>query len=232
MTARRGSAPHSRPLPPWLAVGAGLLVGAVAALVVLAVTRGWYGGGAGDAVPDRSAPRAVVTWRGAVGPGRSVLILPAGPAALGEPRLSGALFPGETPPRELVRIVLANRSEAASAGWSGHVGEASLVVDGAPLPLEPLPTAPPDPVAALRVNALGGGRAEFTVPPGSVAVRLAALPRGVDFGAVSGVKWGGHALDAERIGAQELDVARLVADQPPAVGAGTAPGTSPRDDGE
>lgn len=154
--------------------------------------------------PARETPQ-VDLFRLPSGFAREAMLVPAGPDAIGEPRLAARLFPDG--PRELVTLLLANVS--AKDPWDVDLATEPLRCRAGDGPWEELALL--DGAGArlpaaddLRLRGLGAGSVRVRVDPGSLRQVLLALPPRRKFADLTDVQWGGAALTRDR-----LEVARL-----------------------
>lgn len=197
---------------PWVAVAVGLLGGVlITGLIVFLVDPT----GGDRRRPVAAAARAALEvdlFRLPSGAAHEALLLPAGPDAIGEPVLSQRLFPGESPPRRLASLVLANLSE--SDPWR-------VDLDALPLMGRSSPSgqwvAFPDLRAELRngdatltaadrlrLRSLGAGQVQVELEPGSLRRILLALPPERTLEDLAGVKWGETPLLKDRVPVERL----------------------------
>lgn len=190
---------------PWGAAAAGAALGlllASAGIVVVELVSG--GAGRSAPVPDDVAS-VVDLFRLPSGAARELFLVPAGPDASGEPRLSETLFPGEEPPRALAALLVAN--VGTRDAWD--VDLAATPLRGRPSggpweTLEPVglpsgsgPNLPAD--VELRLRGIGGGVTAVRAEPGTLAQLLVALPRGRRIADLSDVQLGDVALVRDRL---------------------------------
>ena len=193
---RDGASVHLR---PWVAVAGGLVAGVVLAAVVVigwSLLRGPKGV-AGQAASRPDSRISVFRLR-SDGPGE-ILLAPAGPDATGEPALSRALFPDETPARRFASVLVANTS-AAGAPFEVDLAAVPFRAEprdgGSSFNLEPLPKRLGlSPTVSLRLRSLGGDVDSVRVSPGTLRRFLVALPPGRTLSDVSVVQWGERSLE-------------------------------------
>ncbi len=154
---------------------------------------------------------------------REMVLLPAGPDADGEPGLAKALFPDETPPRELASLLLANVSSAdpwlvdfdaqqlrcrraGDDAWTAITGVASTAAS-VPLSASEL----------LRLRGLGSASGKLTVEPRSLRHVLLALPPKCRLEDLSDVQWDGTPLLRDRLDVERI---RRLREDPAAVTTG------------
>jgi hypothetical protein len=153
---------------------------------------------------------------------REMLLVPAGPDANGEPSLAAALFPGETPPRELASLVLANVSPDES--WTVDLETSPLSCRRSPddawqplLGFAETGGAALSAADALRLRSLGNAPGRLVLEPGSMRRVLMALPARSRLAELSGVQWGTMPLQRDRL---ELERVRRFREDPAAVRTG------------
>ncbi len=195
------------PAPPapdlrrqWSAVLAGAVAGVVfATAIVLAVA--WFGEPpAGPGVTSARPDSPVPLFRLDASPAHELLLVPAGPDALGEPGLAHRLFGDAPPRRELAALLLANVADQGD--WDVDLRAPALRARTAPdaawLELEPVPPELVDRAldasGRLRARSIGGGLASVRVGPHSLRQVLLALPPGWRLHELSDVQWGERPL--------------------------------------
>lgn len=202
----------------WVAVTGGLLLGFVAAR---AGSWAWTAFGRSRVTAAASAEVAstVDLFRLPPGAHREMFLVPAGPDANGEPHLAAALYPGETPPRELASLMLANLS--ADEPWSVDLETRPLACRVGDDPSwkrlarsSGETSAALSPQDRLRLTSLGGGSGTVIVEPHSLRRVLVALPPNCRIADLSGVQWGETALVRDRL---ELERIRRFREDPNAV---------------
>lgn len=193
---------------PWAAVTLGASTGFLAAAVGILVWTLYRRVSAPDLPPPQETA-TVALFRLPSGGAREAILVPAGPDATGEPRLVSRLFPGATPPRELVTLLLANVSP--SDAWDVDLSAEPLRCRAGSGPWEPIAAVPHGPGAGLdaaddlRMRSLGGGgAAHFSLEPGSLRQVLLTLPPGRKMGDLTDVEWGGRPLTRDRLEMERL----------------------------
>lgn len=176
----------------------------------------WIGSRPHEIPPPREIARIELFRLAAEGP-REALLLPAGPDATGEPRLSRTLFPDA--PRDLVSFVLANTS--ARDPWDVDLAAEPLRCRAGDGPWEDVTRLdgdlPPLPAADdLRLRGLGARDTHVSVPPGSLRQVLLALPPGRKLAELTDVQWGERSLARDRM--ELARIRRFREDPPPATG--------------
>lgn len=199
-------APVPRAPRPWAAILLGASTGLLFAALAIAGWSWWDSRPSAD-LPPRGVASAVDVFRLPSGRAHEALLVPAGPDAIGEPRLSAALFPGETPPRELASFVLANVSprdewqvdlarRPVRGRVEGGAWEEFGVLDGV--------AERAGDADAVRLRALGGGLTELSLRPGSIRRVLLALPKNRKLSDLRDVEWDGSPLERDRLPAERL----------------------------
>lgn len=185
----------------WGAVLLGASSGLLVAALAIAVYS-WWGGRPPADLPPHHDTAAIDLFRLPWGGEREAILVPAGPDAIGEPLLAASLFPGESPPRELASLVVANvgregawdvdlvreplRCRAGGGDWEplgllDGVGERARGAD------------------RLRLRALGGEATAVSVAPGTLVRLLVALPPRRKLADLTDVEWGGRPLTRDRL---------------------------------
>ncbi len=206
--------PHAG-LPPWKMLAAGVLAGVLIALIagqIWNVFDDGDGPGEGNGLAPNGADIACfrLPWGGE----HELLLVPAGPDGLGEPRLAARLFPDETPARRLASLVLANVSPDTQ--WEVDLGSEPFLAQIAgsdewqridPVTSDDGIAVDLDAADALRLRALATGApggSRLTLEPRSLRRVLVALPPRRGLADISGVKWGATDLLPDRISAETL----------------------------
>ncbi len=202
---------HPVLLRPWAAVGGGIVAGIVVAAVAMVAWSLFLDGEPGDPGEPLSEPdRRVALFRLDPDAAHGMMVLPAGPDALGEPTLAERLFPDEQPRRRLASVLLTNVTAAdvwevdlASMPLRGRIAGEEW---GSFTPLDAIVGAADDLSATerLRLRSLGAELVRVRVDPGTLRRVLVALPKGRKLGEFTDVQWDGRQLARD-----ELDLERL-----------------------